>query len=239
MLMWVSFKSNYEWSYLLEYCTIENKILPPKISHCLESQIFQPDFHYMCSVYLDHSLKYHWISFTYLDFGSGANNLPKDRFLGKKVSFTCSQISRLGSYSQSLPLNTRSPKDTCELQNKMDSSLCSCFYCIIISKSCTFQPLFASENGIITPAIWGEIKWWLSHSSCPINVNFLPTRSPLEQSFGLIEVQADALSFPGIQERQDDDNFILQDQRRIYRKQLTSGFRVKRAYPLGCLILST
>lgn len=95
----ISFKSNYEWSYLLEYCTIENKILPPKISHCLESQIFQPDFHYMCSVYLDHSLKYHGISFTYLDFGSGANNLPKDRFLGKKVSFTCSQISRLGSYS--------------------------------------------------------------------------------------------------------------------------------------------
>lgn len=90
MLMWVSFKSNYEWSYLLEYCIFENKMLSPKISHCLESQIFQPHFHYIRSFYLDRSLKYYWIPFTYLGFRSGANNLPKDRFLGRIVSSTCS-----------------------------------------------------------------------------------------------------------------------------------------------------
>lgn len=131
----LSFKSNYERSYLLEYCTIENKMLSPKISHCLESQILQPDFHYICSFYLDHSLKYHWTSFMYLGFRSGANNLPKDRFLGRRVSSTCSQISRLGSYLQALPLNILSPKATSELQNKMGSSVCSCFYCVIINKS--------------------------------------------------------------------------------------------------------
>ena len=66
--------------------------------------------------------------------------------------------------------------------------------------------------------LWGrtesdttEATWQQSHSRCPINVHFLPTSSPLEWSFGLIEVKAGTLSFPGIQEGQDEDNFILED----------------------------
>lgn len=83
-------KVNYEWSYPLEYCTIENKIFPPKISRCPESWISQPGLHptYVSyfeiqdSVYLDHLLK-DWTRFTHLSFRSGAGNSPKDKFPGK------------------------------------------------------------------------------------------------------------------------------------------------------------
>lgn len=83
-------KVNREWSYPLEYGTIENKIFLPKVSRCLESYIFQPGLHHTYVsyleirdlVYLDHLLK-DWTRFTHLRFRSGAGNSPKDKFPGK------------------------------------------------------------------------------------------------------------------------------------------------------------